>query len=143
MCNRAAMHPRWGRRHAHAWKRHQFKQHRMYPPVNIEELDDQYEISFFAAGYAKSDFQISLSDDTLSVSAKSKRKEEEKGEEDWYDRNQYRRREFKHRGFERHFVLNEKIEQEKITAKYEDGVLKITLPKKEGAETVRTQVDIE
>lgn len=148
MCNRAAMHPRWGRHHARAWKRHQFKQRKMFPPVNIEELDDRYEISFFAAGFAKSDFQISLADDTLTVSGTREITEPSVNEPDWDDienrhgRGHWRNREFRLRNFERHFILNDKIDRDDIQAKYEDGVLKITLSKKEGAETIRTKIDI-
>lgn len=142
------MHPRWGKHHAHAWKRHQTKQRRMFPPVNIEELDDRYEISFFAAGYSKSDFQISLADDTLTVSGSKAKEGVSTHEPDWEDiesrhhRGHWRNREFKLRNFERHFILNDKINRDEIQAKYEDGVLKIKLSKKEGEETIRTKINI-
>jgi HSP20 family protein len=120
----------------------------MFPPVNIEELDDKYEISFFAAGYSKSDFKISLADDTLTVSGAKESKGGSAQDPDWEDiesrhhHRHWRNREFKLRNFERHFILNDKINRDEIQAKYEDGVLKITLSKKEGAETIRTNIDI-
>ena len=62
--------------------KHMFANAWGYPPVNVDELDDRYEIQFYAAGYAKSDFQINLNDDTLTVAV-------EKPEPDWTERDRY------------------------------------------------------
>lgn len=106
------------------------------PPVNVEELDDRYEILLYAAGYDKSEFSISLKDDTLIVQADRPSQADEAPEMNW------RRREFRPGGFKRYFELNEKIDREAISAQYADGVLKITLSKKPGSETFRQEIEV-
>ena len=106
-----------------------------YPPTNVEELDDRYEIRLFAAGYDKSDFQVGLEDNTLVISVNKAQDEE-------YEPWSSRRRGFVPGNFERHYSMNEKINKEAITAKYQDGVLVVELPKLEGFETVRQDIDI-
>ena len=102
----------------------------------MEELDDRYEIIVYAAGYDKSEFSISLTDDTLIVQADRPSQAEEAPETSW------RRLEFHPVGFQRYFELNEKIEREAISAQYADGVLKITLSKKPGSETFRQEIEV-
>ena len=139
MCYKGARHSRRGRHHHH-WhhaKRH-WKQrmaaHWETPPVNIEEFDDRYELLVYAAGYTKSDFKVALRDDTLIIGAKKPREEE--GTTHW------RRREFRPQGFERQFELNDRVDKEAISAKYEDGILKVTVGKLAGFETQRQDIDI-
>jgi HSP20 family protein len=109
----------------------------MYPPVNIQELDDAYHIELFAPGRAKEDFKLSLSNDLLTVSAEAKT-DESMADQQWA------RREFKNsRGFKRHFELNEKIDSTKISASYDQGILLIKLMKKEGEETLRTSIKVD
>lgn len=105
-----------------------------FPKVNVQELDDRYELFVYAAGYAKSDFKVDLTDNTLIISANSTA--ETASNYNW------RRQEFRPRKFERQFELNDKIDKDSITAKYEDGILKVTLAKLEGFETVRREVEI-
>jgi len=104
------------------------------PKVNVQELDDRYELFVYAAGYAKEDFKVDLTDDTLIIAGNSKTETE--ANYNW------RRQEFRLRTFERQFELNDKIDKDAIEAKYEDGILKVTLAKKEGFETVRKEVKI-
>ena len=139
MCYKTAHHP-----HYHHWKRHHAKRRAKgrfapwgFPPVNVEELDDHYEVLLFAAGYSKSDFQISVADNTLIIAAK--RPEATDTTTDWTN---WKRQEFKPRNFERYFELNDKIDKEAISAKYEDGVLRVTLPKLSGFETVRQDIEV-
>ena len=106
-----------------------------YPPVDIEEFDDRYEASVFAAGFYKSDFQVKVKGDLLMISAS-------KEESEIVDNPSMKRREFDPRGFKRIFELNEKIDKENITATYQEGVLKIRLPKLAGMETYRKNIDI-
>lgn len=116
------------------WGKHQnFRSGGNYPPVNVEELDDRYELFLYAAGFSKSDFQISLVDNILTVKVKNQENQEEKN---------WSRQEFSSKGFERKFELNEKIDSDKIEAKYTNGVLQLTLAKIEGSETIRTEIDI-
>ena len=95
------------------------------PSVNVVENDNNFLMQLAAPGLQKSDFQIQIENDHLvvSVEKKSEKEETEKGK--------FTRREFNYSAFKRSFFLDEKINREGITASYENGVLAITLPKKE------------
>lgn len=115
-----------GRGFGHAWS---------YPPVNVKELDDSYELHVYAAGYTKSDFKVNLKDDTLTIAVDNQ-------DQDIVDSPNWRRQEFKAPGFERHFDLNEKIDREAISATYTDGILVVTLPKLAGFETTSQDISV-
>jgi HSP20 family protein len=94
------------------------------PAINIKESDTVYQIELAAPGMEKSDFKISIDQDLLSITT-------EKPEEKTENAEKYNRKEFGYLLFKRSFILAElKIETEKIEAKYEAGVLIITVPKK-------------
>ena len=139
MC-RSAHHSRRGRRHRRhqakkRWWKNKFMNAFGYPPSSVEEFDDRYEILFYAAGYTKEDFQVEIRDNTLIVTGKKVEAEVE-------DRFRQRPWNFKPGNFERRFELNEKIDKDAITAKYEEGILKVTLKKLAGSETFRQDIDI-
>ncbi|MBX2873551.1 MAG: Hsp20/alpha crystallin family protein [Saprospiraceae bacterium] len=135
MCYKAAHHSHWKKHHHHARRRHHRRMARWaYPPASIEELDDRYEILIYAAGYEKSDFQVGLEDDHLLIKVKK-----ETADEIVEDR---RVRGYTPGSFERHFTLNPKIDRGGISANYEEGILKVVLPKKEGSETFRQDIEI-
>lgn len=94
-----------------------------FPPVNIRENKENYQIELVAPGLSKEDFRIGIEGDILSISSEKK---EEKVSED----QKQVRREFQFRSFKRSFTLNESVETEKIQARYENGILHLTLPKK-------------
>ena len=145
MCRKAYYHQKKHHhpRHGHwmtggmdrwAKRRGAFRSSWFYPPVNIQELDDRYEVFLFAPGLTKEDFEISLKDNLLTISAKEKHQDETSGGGYW------KRKEFVAGGFERKFELNEKIDLDSIKAKYEGGVLQLTLAKLEGEETFRKDI---
>jgi len=94
------------------------------PSVNITESDTEFKIELAAPGLDKKDFKIEVEDKVLTISSE---KEEETKEE----KENYKRREFSYRSFSRSFQLPADILSEKIDAKYENGVLKLSVPKKE------------
>ncbi|WP_291401698.1 Hsp20/alpha crystallin family protein [Daejeonella sp.] len=94
------------------------------PPVNIMEQENQYLVTLAAPGMKREDFKIDLSGNMLNISNET---EEEKEETE----KTFTRKEYNYRGFSRSFSLPEGIDTEKIEAKYEDGILKITLPRTE------------
>ncbi|WP_317191768.1 Hsp20/alpha crystallin family protein [Fulvivirga marina] len=96
------------------------------PAVNLKEKDDNFEVELAAPGMNKNDFKIELDNNLLTISCEKEEAHEE-GE------GQYARREFNYRSFQRSFTLPNTIESDKINAKYVDGVLKLTIPKKEEA----------
>lgn len=95
------------------------------PPVNIIENEDNYLLEVFAAGFAKNDFKVEVHEGTLTIATDVKETNQEKN---------YTRKEFGIQNFRRSFKLMEKeIDAEKISAQYENGVLRLTLPKREEA----------
>jgi len=94
-----------------------------FVPVNIKEGKDTYQMEVVAPGMDKEDFKLSIDQNLLTVSAE--KKTETRNEDD-----KQVRKEFSFQSFKRTFTLDETIETEKIDAKYENGVLYITLPKK-------------
>jgi HSP20 family protein len=99
---------------------------RNLPAVNIKENEKDYEVEVAAPGFDKKDFNISLDNGLLTVSAE-KREEKEKSEDN------YRRREFGYSSFSRSFNLPTNTNEEDINAKYQDGVLKLSIAKKDKA----------
>ena len=97
------------------------------PAVNILEQDHQFEIELAAPGLKKEDFNVNLDNNVLTISAEQKKSE---ASEDKL----ITRREFSYSAFSRSFTLPDTIEEEQIDANYEDGVLKLFLPKKETAQ---------
>jgi HSP20 family protein len=95
------------------------------PSVNITEQKDEYQVSLAAPGLKKDDFHIDVDGNMLTISSE---KEENKEEKD----KKFTRKEYSYSSFSRSFTLPDEINKEKIDAKYEDGVLKISLPRKEG-----------
>ena len=96
------------------------------PSVNIVEHDAHFTMQLAAPGLQKSDFNINIENDYLVISAEKKTEKEETGNE-----GKFTRREFNYSSFKRSFQLDENINREGIAASYENGVLSITLPKKE------------
>jgi HSP20 family protein len=96
------------------------------PKVNIKETDDAFMVEMAVPGLKKSDFQIDIDNQVLSISTETKEENEHKEEN-------YTRREFGYSSFKRIFTLPESVDDEKINANYKEGILSILLPKKEEA----------
>ena len=94
------------------------------PSVNVIEHDNHYALNLAAPGLTKQDFNISIERDHLVIAAEKKSEKEE-------TEGRYTRREYSYGSFKRSFRLDDNINRDGITAAYEDGVLKMTLPKKE------------
>ncbi|WP_316836707.1 Hsp20/alpha crystallin family protein [Pedobacter nutrimenti] len=104
------------------------------PGVNILESDADYKIELAAPGLNKEDFQINLKKDTLSVWAEKKVGEEDKKE--------YTRREFDYFSFARSFVLPESVDGDKISAEYTNGILNITIGKKDESQSQNKEIKV-
>ncbi len=96
------------------------------PAVNISDNKDDYKVTVAAPGLKKSDFKIDVEGNMLVISSEKEEKKEEKEE-------RFTRKEYSFSSFRRSFTLPDDVRQDKIEASYEDGVLKLTLPKKEEA----------
>ncbi len=110
------------------WKTRNFEEiNTTLPSVNIIEGPDYYEVEMAVPGLKKKDFKIELNHGILTISSSKKNKSETKKGQ------QFTRREFSYQSFRRSFNLPDTVESEKISAKYQDGILKVTIPKKQDA----------
>lgn len=97
------------------------------PKINVLENETEYRVELAAAGAKKESFSVNLTkDDVLCVKFEQKNEKQEGQKED-----KYWRREFSYSKFERNFSLPEDVNKENISAKVENGVLEIILPKAE------------
>jgi HSP20 family protein len=99
------------------------------PAVNIAETNEDYLIEVAAPGMKRENFKVELDNNVLTIASHIENEREEKN-----DKSNFTRREFNYQSFQRSFSLPEnKVEGEKISAKYSDGILYVTVPKKEEA----------
>lgn len=94
------------------------------PSVNVTKSENGFNIELATPGLNKEDFNINVEKDRLTVSSERKHEEEVNEEK-------YTRREFNYSSFSRSFYLPKSIDREAIEASYDNGVLKLTLPKKQ------------
>lgn len=98
------------------------------PAVNIKESADQYEVEVAAPGMTKNDFKVELDGNMLTISSEKSDERQNKQNE------KFSRREFSYQSFQRSFNLaKDVVDVDKIQAKYEDGLLRLMIPKKEEA----------
>ncbi|EMR04746.1 Spore protein SP21 [Cesiribacter andamanensis AMV16] len=98
------------------------------PAVNIRETQENFEVEMAAPGMAKKDFRIELDNGLLTISAERNQEQEQQNE------GRYTKREFSYFSFSRSFTLPKNVvDEEKIAARYEDGVLRLLIPKREEA----------
>ncbi len=97
------------------------------PDVNIIEHNDKVELQVAVPGIDKEDINIHVEDSVLTISAKKETEKEEKEELN------YLKKEFGYEGFKRAFNISDDLDQDKIEAKQSNGILYITLHKKETA----------
>lgn len=98
------------------------------PAVNVRETNDAFLLEVAAPGMKREDFKVELDNNVLTISSQREEKQDDQGNEN------FTRREFSYQYFQRSFSLPEnKVEGDKISARYVDGILHITAPKKEEA----------
>lgn len=95
-----------------------------FPAVNIKENGKEFNIEFAAPGYTKNDFNIKVEENVLTISAEKKEEKKEETE-------RFTRKEFAYDSFARSFTLPQSVNADKIDAKYNEGILKLCIPKKE------------
>jgi len=107
-----------------------------FPPVNILENTNAYQLEVAVPGWEKADFNIQLDGSILTISADKKETAKVENEK-------LIRKEFSSKTFKRSFTVDEKIESGAIEAKYENGILKLNLPKKEVAIATTKEITIQ
>jgi HSP20 family protein len=107
-----------------------------FPPVNVHETAEAYHLELAAPGRTKEDFKLTIDGGQLVVGFE--KKEETKTED-------YKtiRKEFSFKSFKRSFNLDDRIDASAIQAKYENGVLKLLLPKKEEIKESAKQISVQ
>lgn len=102
------------------------------PAANIKETKDQFLIELVAPGWNKEEFNISVEQKNLIISAEKQEEQKQEGEK-------YTRKEWRQHSFKRRFELSDVIDASKITAQYNNGILTLSLPKKETDQTVQVK----
>lgn len=97
------------------------------PSVNIKEKDKAFEVELAVPGMDKKDFKIQLDNNILRISA-------EKSDEQKEENEKFTRREFSYNSFVRAFELPSSVNADAIDAQYQEGILRLSLPKKEEAQ---------
>lgn len=96
------------------------------PAVNIRENENEFVIEVAAPGMKKENFKLNLENDRLTISSEMKSEKEKR------ENGTYTRREFSYQSFQRSFTIPENVvDGDQIAASYQDGILHITLPKRE------------
>lgn len=106
-------------------------------PVNLRETDTTYEMELVAPGLNKQDFQLQVAGDTLIVSFEHKEEQQQKD-----NNNGWLKREYRQQSFSRSFNLDDSVDAENLKARYENGILHITLPKKENAKKTSRTISV-
>ncbi|MFY9310263.1 MAG: Hsp20/alpha crystallin family protein [Bacteroidia bacterium] len=105
------------------------------PAVNISEEDDKYKLELSAPGFEKEDFKIELKKGMLTISGEHKTEKETKEKT-------FSRKEFSYGSFQRSFSLPEGINEDAVDAKYENGILKISLAKWEDPKKAPREIKV-
>ncbi len=106
------------------------------PATNIFETDNDFRLELLLPGFKKEDVQLNYHENVLTVKVELPEEAEDDKEE-----YKYERREFRTYNFERKFRVPKTVDAEKINARFENGILELTLPKKE-AEVAKPAVEI-
>jgi HSP20 family protein len=106
------------------------------PAVNIKETEKNFDIEVAAPGFQKQDFKVDIDNGLLTISAENKNEKEESKEN-------FTRKEFSYSSFTRSFTLPENVRQEDIKAKYDNGLLRLTLQKTEQPQIQKKMISIE
>lgn len=99
------------------------------PRVNVAEHEDEFIVEMAAPGMKREDFHVELDNDILVISSETSHNNEEKDEKN----GSFTRREFSYGSFRRSFHIPNTVEVDKIKAKYQNGLLRLVIPKKEEA----------
>ncbi|MCB9046861.1 MAG: Hsp20/alpha crystallin family protein [Chitinophagales bacterium] len=125
----------FGRSHGghHPWADKLRRHMAGHKAVNIEETEDAYMLSLYAAGLKKEQFNISIDEEVLTIGYQPKNDEGKK---------EFIYEEYQPTAFERSFRLNGKVLTDKISATYTDGVLTVTLPKDPEAQEAVQEIKV-
>lgn len=108
------------------------------PAVNVKENEKEYTMEVAAPGIKKEYCRVSLNEDgnlCISIENKMEHKEEDK-------KQHYLRREFSYTNYQQNYSLPEDVLKDKISARVQDGILTVTLPKQEKEAKVSKSIEV-
>jgi len=108
------------------------------PAVNVKEDEKAYTMELAAPGIKKEYCRVSINDEgnlTIVIENKAEHKHEDK-------HHHYLRREFSYSNYEQNYMLPDDVERDKISAKVEDGILTVTMPKTEPKQKVQKAIEV-
>jgi HSP20 family protein len=108
------------------------------PAMDVIEDDEQIVVKTDLPGVNREDIQIDLTEDTLEINAKSSKESEKEGEEEGVI---YHRKERRYASANRRLILPAKVKLSEVSAKFDNGVLTVTMPKLEKKETFNVKID--
>jgi HSP20 family protein len=97
------------------------------PSANVTENGNEYKVELAIPGMKKDEIHVNVEDDMLTITGEHKEEKEEK------EKDKFTRKEFHYGSFSRAFRLPSAIKQDQIEAKFEDGLLRLCIPKSEEA----------
>lgn len=112
-------------------------EHQVSVPVNIRETDKSYEMSIIAPGLKKEDFSLNVTNEMLTISYEQKAEQNSENKEERWLRKEYRMQ-----SFSRSFILDDTVDIDNISASYDNGILHLTLPKKENARRISKTINV-
>lgn len=118
-----------------SWFDDRFAKTLKMPAVNIIENGKEYKITVAVPGMKKEDLKIDVDGDVLTISSEKEENKEQKEEK-------YTRKEYSYTSFSRSFSLPDDVSKDKIDATYKDGVLNVSMPKREVVNKKGTQKSI-
>ncbi|MBA3664797.1 MAG: Hsp20/alpha crystallin family protein [Bacteroidetes bacterium] len=108
------------------------------PAVNVKDTEQNFILEVAVPGMDKKDFKVEFKKNMLVISARKENQSEEKDKE-----GKYVRKEFGYQSFTRSFTLPEDmVDGDNISANYKDGILNVTIPKKEREKTRSKEIEI-
>ena len=132
-CNTAGYGPAWRHAGMHRGMMGQYRRPKYNVPVNIAEHEDAYEVSVYATGFDKANIRLKVADESLYITGTRELPEPAP---------EFTKQEFPVKSFERVIALNGQIDTARITARQENGVLYITLPKTEAAKQPEQEITV-
>jgi HSP20 family protein len=107
------------------------------PSANVLESKDAFKVAIAAPGFDKTHFSVNVEKDQLVITAQRETQNESEAAAE-----RFVRREFRFENFKRSFKLPQTVNQDSIVAVYENGILNVTLPKKEEAKPLVRTIEI-
>lgn len=111
------------------------KRMHVVPAVNVIEKEKEFEIELAAPGLDKKDFNITVENGVLTIACEKKTEKESK------EKN-YTRKEYNYTNFSRSFTLPENVKTDKVDARYENGILRLVLPKEVEAKVKPKAIEV-